>query len=828
MNRWLVLGVLAMAMVGAGLARAGESKTIQLFDFETPADLSAWKLNLPDQDRLELSRRFVTQGERSVVWTTPRWKPGMEQWPQWVTAPAVKDWRGYDRIVIDLTNPTDSTALIRFKAVDSQMAKISSGLWPGGSVSIPPRSARREIVPLDTWMSGVDRSDISVFVFYTARAEGDVEIYIDNVMLLSPGSTPPPLPNKFLRELATMKVEQGALPDALRAVDEVEKSMADNRRSPEVTQWASSRRQELAGTIQQAKKELAGGNWTLDRIDELAHEVIRAGQRGHRLVSLLKLADQIGPQAGREGYLLGVAPAAEKILPRDMPVRLEGGAKVQLSLARNERESFQVAVLPLDSPLRGVHLETSDLKGDGQAVLKAGDIDVRVVGFVKTSRPEYAVDYVGWWPDPLLDFLPKVDVEPSDAQSFWVRIKAPKDQPAGTYRGKIRVVMENKPAAEVELCVRVYGFDLPDRSPLPLAMTTAGESFFAKYTSQDWNQFKFKYADFLADYDLTYDDLYRHGPPDMEIIKYLRDKGTLGWFNLGTLDYTVLTPRLDEAQRQEQIQKLIAELRPGYEAAKAAGVLDRAYIYGFDEVIADYIPLMKQVTAALKREFPGVKLMTTALAADWGPQSGLTDWDIWVPVLTDYNPQRASQVRSEGRQVWWYTCQSPAHPYPNLFTEYPAVEIRLLPGVMTFKMGSQGFLYYGTLRDEGPPRKTVDSGPFTQWDARCFRQPYNGEGYLIYPGMDGNPLASIRLENFRDGIEDYGYLTILRDRVAELKQLPPSNLSATQRNWLNQAETLLVVPDDLVKSPYEYSDNPRILMDYRDRVGGLIEAANQQ
>jgi len=298
----------------------------------------------------------------------------------------------------------------------------------------------------------------------------------------------------------------------------------------------------------------------------------------------------------------------------------------------------------------------------------------------------------------------------------------------------------------------------------------------------------------------------------------------LGRFNLGTLDYTVLTPALSEAQQQVEIDKLLSELRPGYEAAKAAGVLDKAYIYGFDEVTADYIPLMKKVTAILKREFPGVKLMTTALAADWGPQSGLTDWDVWVPVLADYNQERAKKVQSEGKEVWWYTCQSPAHPYPNVFTEYPAIELRLLPGVMTYKMGSQGFLYYCTMRDEGPPRKTIDSGPFTQWDACCFRQPYNGEGYLMYPGMDGNPLASVRLENFRDGVEDYGYLKILQGMVQSLKQKPAAELTSPQRTWLKTAEGLLDVPDALVKSAYQFSDDPLKLMKYRNRVAETIEA----
>jgi hypothetical protein len=41
--------------------------------------------------------------------------------------------------------------------------------------------------------------------------------------------------------------------------------------------------------------------------------------------------------------------------------------------------------------------------------------------------------------------------------------------------------------------------------------------------------------------------------------------------------------------------------------------------------------------------------------------------------------------------------------------------------------------------------------------------PTNGDGFLLYPGENG-PINSIRWELIRDGIEDYDYLTILKDR----------------------------------------------------------------
>jgi hypothetical protein len=38
-----------------------------------------------------------------------------------------------------------------------------------------------------------------------------------------------------------------------------------------------------------------------------------------------------------------------------------------------------------------------------------------------------------------------------------------------------------------------------------------------------------------------------------------------------------------------------------------------------------------------------------------------------------------------------------------------------------------------------------------------------GDGQLLYPGVDG-PIASIRLANIRDGLEDYEYLWLLAHR----------------------------------------------------------------
>jgi len=58
----------------------------------------------------------------------------------------------------------------------------------------------------------------------------------------------------------------------------------------------------------------------------------------------------------------------------------------------------------------------------------------------------------------------------------------------------------------------------------------------------------------------------------------------------------------------------------------------------------------------------------------------------------------------------------------------------------------------------------------------------NGDGNLIYPGPE-SPLSSIRLENIRDGLEDYEYLRLLGEKVERVSKLPAT---AARRAFLDQ------------------------------------------
>ncbi len=92
--------------------------------------------------------------------------------------------------------------------------------------------------------------------------------------------------------------------------------------------------------------------------------------------------------------------------------------------------------------------------------------------------------------------------------------------------------------------------------------------------------------------------------------------------------------------------------------------------------------------------------------------------------------------------------------------EWPAIDHRLLLW-QNQKYGVTGFLYWGldTWRDNLAGEKRW---PEVKWNPATWRndagKAHNGDGQLLYPGPNRQPLSSIRLENFRDGCEDYEYL----------------------------------------------------------------------
>ena len=85
--------------------------------------------------------------------------------------------------------------------------------------------------------------------------------------------------------------------------------------------------------------------------------------------------------------------------------------------------------------------------------------------------------------------------------------------------------------------------------------------------------------------------------------------------------------------------------------------------------------------------------------------------------------------------------------------------------------------------------------------------------YLVRP--DGTPVPTIRLENFRDGLEDYAYAKLLEARLAARPE--------KDDDWGRRAKELLAVPRDVMDTMTNYTDDPAALYAWRDAMADLIE-----
>lgn len=94
--------------------------------------------------------------------------------------------------------------------------------------------------------------------------------------------------------------------------------------------------------------------------------------------------------------------------------------------------------------------------------------------------------------------------------------------------------------------------------------------------------------------------------------------------------------------------------------------------------------------------------------------------------------------------------------------------------------------------------------------------------HLLCSGPGGKPVPTIRLENYRDGMEDFAYVCILEEIIRQ-QEARRAELSEVQRQWLAEATAALAVPETLVKTMSEYSHDPQVLYAYRDKLGDLID-----
>jgi len=515
------------------------------------------------------------------------------------------------------------------------------------------------------------------------------------------------------------------------------------------------------------------------------------------------------PQAD---FAVGLEGPMRKVMIRDFTFTGWFDDHYDLVLARNEHEGFQLAVMPFERDLKNVAVSVSPLKASDGGAMAGGKVEVSLIGHVDVAdEPPYKdIEYHGWYPDPLLSFQKSCEANAGDNVAFWIDVATGKDTPAGRYEAKVAISADGCRPVTLKLNVTVWDFVLPDGTHLRNAFTYH-EHAVGRFYGDRWDdQMRHKYYDFILDHRLGIDQLYRGDRPDIEVIKYGVARG-MNAFNVGSEFRNAAANN----KRSKGLDDYIAQL-------KKENLFRYAYVYGYDEAKEEKFAEIRQVFGRAHIMFPGLKTMTTAADPSFGKRTRLrTAVDIWVPTTDSYNLEEARRLRKEGKDMWWYVCLGVYHPYADFFIEYPTIESRLLTGAMSYKYEAGGFLYY-MINLWYSNKKVVGPGPYTDWDpGSCDDsrgKTANGDGSLMCPGPEG-PLSTIRMENIRDGFEDYEYLYRLRELADAVRK---QGTSAAGQSFLAEADKLLAVPDNVLDSVVEYTTDPQDLSKYRCELAAAI------
>lgn len=144
------------------------------------------------------------------------------------------------------------------------------------------------------------------------------------------------------------------------------------------------------------------------------------------------------------------------------------------------------------------------------------------------------------------------------------------------------------------------------------------------------------------------------------------------------------------------------------------------------------------------------------------------------------------------KELWtYYCCVQADHYVSNRFFSMPSARTRVL-GLQLYKFDVRGFLHWGynfyfSQYSKGliDPYKVTDAGGSFS----------SGDSFVVYPGENGEPLDSLRLHVFYNGLEDMLALKLLESKIGKEKALAvlEEGLESplTFRDYPHSAEWLL-------------------------------------
>lgn len=817
-----MVAALVTSVLAASPALGAGSVLLAGFEDSEPAGITH---SDTDNDEFSSSTDFASEGSRSMRFDIAASTSGSTAYPMiWLaegTALADHDWTAHEWLQVGVVN-ADATGAALYVVVRDR-----EGNYHQSELAAGPYDYRVFDIDIDAIAeAGVDLSNLEHIQISTPRSSASRSLLVDNIRLA----------DQPVDEAA----EQGAVIDQLAELADVPVALTEVDRQLRRAQGALGSPGHDAHAPMQAQID-ALTEKSEELGDQLSDIDTTAGLR-----ELMEGVDQLGQQAARMLQIstvrlsnprpmfgLDTADSMGLVYPRDVPWQSTGESP-SLGMVRGEQEHLQTVVVPYGVELSDVQaevLEISGPEGDGPDGSGSGaglSVDLNPIGSLYTEptgaygRPTYT----GWTPDPIRDDLNSVDIPAGDIQPWLVSVESDQDAVPGDYQVTIEVSAEDEPSQQLDIDVQVWPIEIQEGSELSIAFQFTPWLMWDVYEATDpeeKQELLVQYWDFLDEHRIQPDQIYTtvENPADVggflpqpvEHIAQIHDRYGVEQFTAMYLNAGELDPESPETW-DEQIDSWLDQIGAAMADYEEVGLADEAVVYGFDEATGPMLDAARYTFTRVKERFPDLPIMTTLRDDSLGVDTELEGLvDIWVPWIEGWTPEAAERARDRGDEVWWYHAISTHYPQPNWFNGYPPIDSRMLMGPMSHQAGVDGILYYATNRwvvaDRGD-QLLVEDDILSDWNPHTF-DGTAGDGSLYYPGPEG-PMSSLRLENVRDGIEDYNLMQVLRRALAD---------SDAPTEVRERAEEALGA-EAIVRHSRDFSEDPRAYREWREEVAEVI------
>ncbi len=476
--------------------------------------------------------------------------------------------------------------------------------------------------------------------------------------------------------------------------------------------------------------------------------------------------------------------------------------KIEVFGARNEKESGQFVITALGGSVSSYTVGLRDLTSAEGEIFSKENIQLFNHKYYEVGGAnEYYLED-GMYPDAMLPFDAAVEygenkVAKDQNQSVSVRFDIPEEQPAGEYTGSLTVTVDGEDYL-VPVSLRIYGATVSEEVHSKTAF-----SFLWQLEEGEFDhslEKRIDYANFMAEYLVSGSDVFNFKEPSYytdEVIAVYCDKVAELWqnpkiscirfpkFTISNVNYTMGDKEYTGVQvvNAEVYDRILNALIDKC-VADGENYMTKMYFRGMDEPRMwgnagddmircfhdSYLKVVERGNAyadtlkdgendelieEVKSAISAMPVVTTYDVIDEeNPVQGIT----YCPYYSDMDDpaKLESYLKNSYNEMWWYGCNFPIAPYSNYHIDDSLLSARILSW-MQYDYGIVGNLYWAV--DDWHS----NTGDYNFYDN--ITAPLDaGDGILLYPGKPyglDTPVASLRLEAIRDGLEEYELLRSL-------------------------------------------------------------------